>query len=237
MVRDAAEHAEEDKARRAATESRNEADALVYQGERLLKDLDDKLSDEEKAEVTARIESVKEALGGEDAGAVDSTKGQLAEVLQRIGTKAYEATDSGDGNGTDGGDGTPTRSRRRRPPMAAGGRGRDDRGRVQGSLSLAHRDTGAGRLPGLAAGLGRSQTRFVAAVSDSAAPTLGLGAHRAALRRQRDLRRALGAGLRGRGRLRARLAARLEGVHRLDHEEEDRHRNEDEAISALRKRP
>ncbi len=103
MVRDAAEHAEEDKARRAATESRNEADALVYQGERLLKDLDDKLSDEEKAEVTARIESVKEALGGEDAGAVDSTKGQLAEVLQRIGTKAYEATDSGDGNGTDGG--------------------------------------------------------------------------------------------------------------------------------------
>ncbi|MCV0404267.1 MAG: molecular chaperone DnaK [Chloroflexi bacterium] len=103
MVRDAAEHAEEDRARRAATESRNEADALVYQGERLLKDLDDKLSDEEKAEVNARIESVKEALAGEDAGAVDSTKGQLAEVLQRIGTKAYEATDSGDGNGTDGG--------------------------------------------------------------------------------------------------------------------------------------
>ncbi|MEO5986022.1 MAG: molecular chaperone DnaK [Candidatus Limnocylindria bacterium] len=103
MVRDAAEHAEEDRARRAATESRNEADGLVYQGERLLKDLADKLSDEEKAEVTARIESVREALGGDDAGAVDSTKGQLAEVLQRIGTKAYEATDSGDGNGTEGG--------------------------------------------------------------------------------------------------------------------------------------
>jgi len=103
MVREAAEHAEEDRARRAATESRNEADALVYQGERLLKDLDDKLSDEEKAEVTARIESVREALKGDDAGAVDSTKGQLAEVLQRIGTKAYEPTGSpGDGNGTDG---------------------------------------------------------------------------------------------------------------------------------------
>ena len=94
MVRDAAEHAEEDRARRAATESRNEADALVYQGERLLKDLDDKLSDEEKADVTARIEAVKEALKGEDQGAVDSTKGQLAEALQRIGTKAYEATGS-----------------------------------------------------------------------------------------------------------------------------------------------
>jgi molecular chaperone DnaK len=105
MVREAAEHAEEDRARRSASESRNEADALVYQGERLLRDLDDKLSDEEKAEVTARIEAVREALKGEDAGAVDSTKGQLAEVLQRIGTRAYEATGSdGDGgNGTDGG--------------------------------------------------------------------------------------------------------------------------------------
>src|SRR6187431_2882978 len=103
MVREAAEHAEEDRARRAATESRNEADALVYQGERLLKDLDDKLSDEEKAEIATRIEAVREALKGEDQGAVDSTKGQLAEVLQRAGTRAYEATDTpGDGNGTDG---------------------------------------------------------------------------------------------------------------------------------------
>jgi molecular chaperone DnaK len=103
MVREAAEHAEEDRAKRAATESRNEADALVYQGERLLRDLDDKMSDEDQAEVTARIEAVREALKGEDQGAVDSTKGQLAEVLQRVGTKAYEAPPSGgDGNGADG---------------------------------------------------------------------------------------------------------------------------------------
>jgi molecular chaperone DnaK len=103
MVREAAEHAEEDRAKRAATESRNEADALVYQGERLLRDLDDKMSDEDKAEVTARIEAVREALKGEDQGAVDSTKGQLAEVLQRVGTKAYEApSGGGDGNGADG---------------------------------------------------------------------------------------------------------------------------------------
>jgi molecular chaperone DnaK len=104
MVREAAEHAEEDRARRAATESRNEADALVYQGERLLKDLDGKLSDEEKAEVNARIEAVREALKGDDTGVVDSTKGQLTEVLQRIGTKAYEPepASGSDGNGTDG---------------------------------------------------------------------------------------------------------------------------------------
>ncbi len=104
MVREAAEHAEEDRKRRSAVESRNEADALVYQAERLLKDLDDKLSDEEKAEVNARIESVREALKGEDAGVIDSTKSQLSEVLQRVGTKAYEASGStdGDGNGAAG---------------------------------------------------------------------------------------------------------------------------------------
>jgi molecular chaperone DnaK len=106
MVRDAAEHAEEDRARRTEIESRNEADALVYQGERLLKDLDDKLSDEEKAEINARIEAAREALKGTDAGSIDSTKSQLAEVLQRAGTKAYEASGTpGDGNGSDGTDG------------------------------------------------------------------------------------------------------------------------------------
>jgi molecular chaperone DnaK len=104
MVRDAAEHAEEDRKRRAEVESRNEADALVFQAERLVKDLGDKISDEEKSEVESRIAAVREALNGTDAGAVDSTKQQLAEVLQRIGSRAYEATgtDAGSGNGTDG---------------------------------------------------------------------------------------------------------------------------------------
>jgi molecular chaperone DnaK len=103
MVREAAEHAEEDRERRQAAESRNEADALVFQAERLLKDLDDKLTDEEKAEVTGRIDAVREALKGDDAGVIDSTKQQLAEVLQRVGTKAYEAAGTpGGGNGSDG---------------------------------------------------------------------------------------------------------------------------------------
>jgi molecular chaperone DnaK len=104
MVRDAAEHAEEDRQRRSEVESRNEADALVFQAERLVKDLGDKISEEEKTEVETRIDAVKEALNGTDAGAIDSTKQQLAEVLQRIGTRAYEASESG-GNGSGGADG------------------------------------------------------------------------------------------------------------------------------------
>jgi molecular chaperone DnaK len=108
MVREAAEHAEEDRQRRHAAESRNEADALIFQAERLLKDLDDKLSDEEKAEVNTRIEAMREALKGEDTGVIDSTKQQLTEVLQRVGTRAYEAAGAASGgNGGDGTDGAP----------------------------------------------------------------------------------------------------------------------------------
>jgi molecular chaperone DnaK len=105
MVRDAAEHAEEDRKRRSEVESRNEADALTFQAERLLKDLGDKVTDEERSEVESRIAAVREALNGTDAGAIDSTKQQLAEVLQRIGSRAYEAAGAGGPGSTDGTDG------------------------------------------------------------------------------------------------------------------------------------
>jgi molecular chaperone DnaK len=69
-----------------------------------LKDLDDKMSDEDKADLSSRMEAVREALKGTDAGAIDSTKQQLAEALQRVGTKAYEPTPGG-GDGSAGGNG------------------------------------------------------------------------------------------------------------------------------------
>jgi molecular chaperone DnaK len=102
MVRDAAEHAEDDRKRRAEIESRNEADALTYQGERLIKDMGDKLSDDDRKEINDRIEAVREALKGTDAGVVDSTKQQLAQVLQKIGTRAYETSGTPEPGGEDG---------------------------------------------------------------------------------------------------------------------------------------
>ena len=149
MVREAAEHAEEDRAKRSETESRNEADALVYQGERLLKDLDDKLSDEEKAEVNARIEAVQEALKGNDAGPVDSTKSQLAEVLQRIGTRAYEAGPaSGDGNGTDGAP-RPRRGPPRRASRPPRKRARRSRASTRRCSASRYRPSGPSAWPAL----------------------------------------------------------------------------------------
>ncbi len=106
MVREAAEHASEDAEKRRQAESRNEADALVFQAQRLVTDLGDKLSEEEKTEINGKIAAVEEALKGTDGGAIDSTKSQLTEVLQRVGAKAYadagptDGAGSGDGNGT-----------------------------------------------------------------------------------------------------------------------------------------
>jgi molecular chaperone DnaK len=101
MVRDAAEHAEEDRKRRHEAESRNEADALTYQAERLVKDLEGKISDEDKAEIESRVVAVREALAGTDAGVIDSTKQQLTEVLQRVGAQAHAEAPASEGP-TDG---------------------------------------------------------------------------------------------------------------------------------------
>jgi molecular chaperone DnaK len=102
MVREAAEHADEDAKRRREADSRNEADALTFQAERLIKDLGDKLPEDDRKEIESRIAAVSEALNGTDAGVIDSTKQQLAEVLQRVGTKAYEAAGAAPVDGSDG---------------------------------------------------------------------------------------------------------------------------------------
>jgi molecular chaperone DnaK len=98
MVRDAQEHAEEDRQRRELVETRNQADALAFQAERTLRDLGDKVSSEDKADVETKVGAVREALKGDDLEAIKRTSQELAESLQRVGTAAYQA-------GAAGGDG------------------------------------------------------------------------------------------------------------------------------------
>ncbi|MEZ0241290.1 MAG: Hsp70 family protein, partial [Chloroflexota bacterium] len=103
MVRDAQEHAEEDKQRREEVETRNQAEALTFQAERAIKDLGDNVSSEDKVEVENKIESLREALKGSDLEVVKAGMSSLAEVLQRISTAAYQAAAAGageSGNGT-----------------------------------------------------------------------------------------------------------------------------------------
>ena len=107
MVREAKEHAEEDRQRREDVETRNQAEALTFQAERVLKDLGDKVSSEDKIEVENKVEGLREALKGSDLDPVRSQMSSLSETLGRISTAAYQASSAGDtGNGSgDGGTG------------------------------------------------------------------------------------------------------------------------------------
>src|SRR6186713_1288760 len=102
MVREAQEHAEEDRQRREQVETRNQADALAFQAERTLKDLGDKVSAEDRAEAENKIASLREALKGSDVEPVQTGMTSLAETLQRISTAAYQAASSESPNGSDG---------------------------------------------------------------------------------------------------------------------------------------
>ena len=96
MVREAQEHADEDRKRREEVETRNQAEQLSYQAERTLKDLGDKVSAEDRADVEAEVASLREALKGSDTAAVTAGASALAEVLQRVSIAAYQASAAGD---------------------------------------------------------------------------------------------------------------------------------------------
>jgi molecular chaperone DnaK len=107
MVKEAATHADEDRARKEEVEARNQADALAYQAERTLRDLGDKVTAEDRAETERRVEAVRSALKGSDMAAVKSSTEALVEQLQKVGTAAYQAAAAGAEAGGPGGSGGP----------------------------------------------------------------------------------------------------------------------------------
>ncbi len=91
MVKDAEAHAEEDRQRREEAEVRNNADSLVYQGEKVLRDNADKVSDDERKAIEDPIAEVKGALAGNDVGAIRAAHEKLSAALQTFSQKLYEA--------------------------------------------------------------------------------------------------------------------------------------------------
>jgi len=90
MVKEAQEHAAEDKAKRESIEQRNQADALAFQAERTINELGDKVEAAEKASVESKIEAVRTALKGDDDAAVKTATDELTSSLQEVATKAYQ---------------------------------------------------------------------------------------------------------------------------------------------------
>ncbi|WP_267423493.1 MULTISPECIES: molecular chaperone DnaK [unclassified Curtobacterium] len=95
MVREAEEHAAEDKARREANERRNQAEQLVYSIEKLIKENDEKLPADVKSDVQADVDALKSALAGEDDDAVKTAYDKLNESQGKLGQAIYSQQDAG----------------------------------------------------------------------------------------------------------------------------------------------
>ena len=109
-VKDAEKFAAEDKAEKEKVEVRNNADSMVFQTEKTLKDLGDKVSADDKAKIEAEIENVKTALGGEDSGMIKTASDKLSEVSYEIFGKVYSQADAQAGAAGDEGAGEPGQS-------------------------------------------------------------------------------------------------------------------------------
>jgi molecular chaperone DnaK len=113
MVKDAEAHAEDDRRRKEEAEIRNNADTLVYQTEKLLRDQGDKAPAEEKTKVEEALATLKTSLEGSDVDAINRALETLKGATQAMGQKIYEAagasassaSSDGSGSGSSSSDG------------------------------------------------------------------------------------------------------------------------------------
>ena len=112
MVNDAKAHEAEDQQRRAEVETRNQADALVYNTEKLLQDNEDKVPQDLKEEVEGKITALKSAIASDSMAEIQTASTDLNNVMQRLGEAVYSqaaaaspeevdpSTDGEEGDGT-----------------------------------------------------------------------------------------------------------------------------------------
>ena len=100
-VKDAEMHAEEDKKRKENVETRNRAESLIFQSEKTLSDMGDKLSDSDKAPVRAAIDKLKETVKTDNFDAIKADTEALEKAFYDISGKIYQQTQQGQSDGTD----------------------------------------------------------------------------------------------------------------------------------------
>ena len=91
-VREAEQFAQEDRARKEEVEAKNHADSLVYQTEKSMRELGDKIPADDKTKIQSEIEAVKNAAAGSDTAAIKAACDKLTEVSYEIFGKVYQQT-------------------------------------------------------------------------------------------------------------------------------------------------
>ncbi len=89
-VKEAEQFAAQDKKLKEEVETRNQADQMVYQSEKLVKENGDKMSEQEKTEINAKIDALKEALKGDDINLIKSRQEELTKQLNDISVRLYQ---------------------------------------------------------------------------------------------------------------------------------------------------
>jgi len=106
MVRDAEAHAEDDRRRREEAEVRNQADSLVYQTEKMLKEQASSFTGDQKSHVETDLTTLKESLAGSDTEAIKTATEKLAVGVQELGKQLYEQAAASTGPADGGASGT-----------------------------------------------------------------------------------------------------------------------------------
>ncbi|OLC14697.1 MAG: molecular chaperone DnaK [Actinobacteria bacterium 13_1_40CM_66_12] len=97
MVKEAEAHAGEDRAKREEVELRNQADHMIHQAEKVIKDNADRIPDDVKTEVNTKLEALKSAAKGSDTNALKRSMDDFNEALQKIGQHIYQGAGAGGG--------------------------------------------------------------------------------------------------------------------------------------------
>src|SRR2546423_204236 len=107
MVKEADAHAAEDRAKREEVELRNQADQMVYQAEKVLKEHAERIPEDVKSDVEAKMEALKAASKGSDVSELRRTMDEFNEALQKVGQHIYQEAGAPAGAGTGQASGDP----------------------------------------------------------------------------------------------------------------------------------
>jgi molecular chaperone DnaK len=97
MVKEAEAHAGEDRAKREEVELRNQADHMIHQAEKVIKDNADRIPDDVKTEVNTKLEALKTVAKGSDTNALKRSMDDFNEALQKIGQHIYQGAGAAGG--------------------------------------------------------------------------------------------------------------------------------------------